>query len=63
MELFSQEIPSEMPSVLQPQIWLKSNFQECLSFCAVKFYFGIKQILLVLLTALFLVPASAPRLV
>ena len=36
MEPFSQEIPSEMPSVLEPLIWLKSNFQESLSFRALK---------------------------
>ena len=36
MEPFSQEIPSEIPSVLEPLIWLKSNLQESLSFGALK---------------------------
>ena len=36
MEPFSQEIPSEMSSVLESLIWLKRNFQEFLSFRALK---------------------------
>lgn len=36
MEPFSQEIPSKMSSGLAPLIWLKSNFQESLSFHALK---------------------------
>ena len=36
MEPFSQEIPSEMSSVSKSLIWLKSNFQESLSFRALK---------------------------